>query len=89
MDDYLRRIAECKVDTHELKLSLERDPKISLTGLGQVTETSKAETSIRFSAVRRASLYDAIREMHGYESAVGERKRRNDGDGLLRNPREG
>jgi hypothetical protein len=89
MDNYLRRIAECEVDTRELKLSLQRDPKITLTDLDGVAETSKAEKPLQYSAVRRASLYDAIREMHGYESAVGEKKRRNDGDGLLRNPREG
>jgi hypothetical protein len=89
MDDYLRRIAECKVDTREVKLSLQRDPKITLTGLDGVAETSRAEKPLRYSAVRRASLYDAIREMHGYESAVGEKKRRSDGEGLLRKPREG
>lgn len=89
MDDYLRRIAECKVDTREIKHSLECGPKITLTGLDGATETSKTETALQYSAVRRASLYDAIREMHAYESAIGERKRRIDGDGLLHTPREG
>jgi hypothetical protein len=89
MDDHFRRIAECEVDKQELKRAIERGPKVILTGLDGVTETSKAETSLRYSAVRRASLYDAIREMHGYESAVGEKRRRHDGGGLVHNPREG
>jgi hypothetical protein len=36
-----------------------------------------------------ASLYDAIRDMNGYGSRVEAEKRRGEGDGHLRAPREG
>lgn len=89
MDSYLRRLAECNVDTHEFKLNLKRDPKIALTCLDQATGTSEAEQSVQFPSVRRASLYDAIREMRVYESAVEADRHRKDRDGFLHNPRGG
>lgn len=91
MDSYLRWLAECKVDTHEFKLNLKGDPKMTLTCLDRATETSDDEISgdepsVRPPDVCPGSLYDAIREMRAYEAVTEEETRRNDSGGLLRNP---
>jgi hypothetical protein len=89
MDSYRRRLTGYEVDTRQSELGVEGDPKITLTCLNAVNGTSEAESSVRLPAVRRGSLYDAIREMSAYEAAAQEERRRRDRDGLLRSQRSG
>lgn len=80
MDSSIRGIREHKAGTRDF------DPKITLTRLDRTTGVSKAEPQSASSNERGASLYDAIRDMSTYGSAIEEERCRNGGDDISPGP---
>lgn len=88
MEDFLRRLDKCKIDVEDFHVDLSPDAKITLECLDHISEGTEADPAAQIPVERRASLYDAIRDMSKYGSTVEAEKRRKDRDGLFR-PREG
>jgi hypothetical protein len=80
VDSSLHGLREHRAGTRDF------DPKITLTRPDRTTEVSEADPRAAPSNERCASLYDAIRDMSIYESAMEEERRRNSGDGLSPGP---